>query len=84
MQKIYLSILFVFSILMTQAQCAMCKAVAEQGADQDMGVGGGINGGIIFLVVAAYFCLIGFFLIVFRKKIKGFLKDLRNAGKPGY
>ena len=84
MQKIYLSFLFIFAALVAQAQCAMCKAVAGQGSDQEMSVGGGINDGIIILVIAAYVCLVGFFLIVFRKKIRGFLRDLKNAGKPGH
>lgn len=55
------------------AQCAMCKAVAEEQA----AVGGStVNTGILYIMVIPYIIL----FIVFRKKIFGFLKELKNAG----
>ena len=81
MKKFLLTLFTICFAIYANAQCAMCKAVAEQGANQEITKGGGINSGIIILVIFAYICLVGFLLIAFRKKIKPFLKDLKNAGK---
>jgi hypothetical protein len=53
-------------------QCAMCKAVAE---DQAAAGSSGINNGILYIMIIPYIIL----FIVFRKKIGGFLKELKNA-----
>lgn len=67
--------------LLSFGQCAMCKAVAEQGADQEIAKGAGINSAIIFIIIVVYVCLVGFIVIVFRKKLWKFWQELKNAGK---
>ena len=59
-------ILFFFSISM-DAQCAMCKAVVENG---DTSMAEGVNSGITYLMVFPYI-LVGFLLyFVYRYKKK--------------
>lgn len=80
---------FLFAVLMitllsfisldADAQCAMCKAVAESATD-DHGnhTAGGINSGIIYMMGIPYL-LLGFLaLVFFREKIGSFLKDFRS------
>ncbi len=58
------------------AQCAMCKAVAEDGANHaSYGVWAGLNLGIVFLMGFPYM-LIGIVIFVFfRKQVKGFIRS---------
>ncbi|MEX1001435.1 MAG: hypothetical protein WDZ35_04905 [Crocinitomicaceae bacterium] len=70
--KIYLLLLFVFFLNDLFSQCAMCKAVAEDQAEES---GSNINVGILYIMAIPYILL--FFL--FRKKIFSFLKELKNA-----
>lgn len=74
-KKIYLLVLFIFFIQDLFSQCAMCKAVAEEQAEEN---GSTINMGIIYIMIVPYIIL----FIAFRKKIFGFLKELKNAGVP--
>ena len=51
----------------TQAQCVMCKAVAEDSAN-DGSLGRGLNSGILYLMAVPY-AIMGFFAwFVFRKR----------------
>ena len=52
-----------------EAQCGMCKAVAES-----ENVGAGLNLGIIYLMAAPYIL----FAIVFHKRIWRFYKEFRG------
>jgi len=70
---IALTILFVFFLQDLLAQCAMCKAVAEEEFEED-GVTG-INTGILYIMIIPYIIL----FFIFRKKIISFLKELRKA-----
>ena len=54
------------------SQCAMCKAVVESSLDAD---GGRLNLGIMYIMIIPYILL----FLVFRKKIVGFLRQLRDA-----
>lgn len=56
-------------------QCAMCKAVAEEMPAEE---GNNINSGILYIMIIPYIIL----FVLFRKKIFGFLKDLKKAGVP--
>ncbi|MFT5821647.1 MAG: hypothetical protein ACI8ZM_002901 [Crocinitomix sp.] len=56
-------------------QCAMCKAVAEELPEEN---GNSINAGILYIMIVPYIIL----FFAFRKKIFGFLKELKNAGVP--
>ena len=72
MKKITAFILLIFFVQNLYAQCAMCKAVAE---DQAAEGPSGINDGILYIMIVPYIIL----FVVFRKKIFGFLKELKNA-----
>lgn len=68
----YLLILMLLFVQDLFGQCAMCKAVAEDQVEQGVS---GINDGILYIMAVPYIIL--FFL--FRKKIFGFLRELKNA-----
>lgn len=69
----------VFAFLSADAQCAMCKAVAEESMyDDAYGFAMGLNAGIIFLMLIPYFLLTALFLIFFRKQIAGFFKSFNE------
>ncbi len=55
------------------SQCAMCKAVATEQAEED---GSTINIGILYIMIIPYIIL----FFAFRKKIFSFIKELRGAG----
>ena len=50
-KKIALTFLFVFTSIVSNAQCAMCKAVVENG---DISMAEGVNNGITYLMVFPY------------------------------
>ncbi|MDG1913137.1 MAG: hypothetical protein P8I55_00935 [Crocinitomix sp.] len=75
-KKIYLITLFVFFLQDLFGQCAMCKAVAEEQAEEN---GGYLNMGILYIMIIPYIIL----FFAFRKKIFGFLKELKKAGVNG-
>lgn len=68
MKKIVL-ILFIFVVQVSNAQCAMCKAVVESGGESQAE---GLNSGILYLMVFPYL-LVGalfYFIIKSRRKNK--------------
>lgn len=71
--RIYLLGLFLLFVHESFSQCTMCKAVAEEEVIEEGA--SGINAGILYIMAIPYIIL----FIVFRKKILGFLKDLRKA-----
>jgi|TARA_B110000503_G_C7127761_1_gene405448 hypothetical protein len=48
------------------AQCVMCKAVAEDSAS-DGGLGAGLNRGILYLMAIPYVLLSALFFVIYRK-----------------
>lgn len=72
-RAIIITILMLFFVQDIFSQCAMCKAVAEEEVEQE-GVTG-INTGILYIMAIPYIIL----FFVFRKKIVGFFKELKNA-----
>ena len=58
----------------TEAQCAMCKASVESSQGQKNSVAGGINQGIIYLMLIPY-ALMAF---IFRKQIATVWKLIRG------
>lgn len=61
------------------AQCAMCKAVAEDSINEDgWGTAMGLNNGIMFLMFIPYLLLATLFFVFFRKQIWGFLKAFND------
>lgn len=69
-------LVFVLFPELTNAQCAMCSATNESALEE--GSGYGINEGIIYLMGIPYLLLgiLGF--MFFRKRIGGFLKEMRE------
>jgi len=63
---------FLFAIVLlamaspTDAQCVMCKAVAEDSA-ADGGLGAGLNKGILYLMAVPYILLSALFFVIYRK-----------------
>lgn len=63
-----LVLLIGFSQMMeVDAQCVMCKAVAEDSAD-DGGLGAGLNRGILYLMAIPYILLSALFFVIYKKR----------------
>lgn len=75
--------LLVFIAADSDAQCAMCKAVAETGSDGEdqSSIGEQLNIGVLFLMAIPYLFILVIPLILFRKQIKSFFKELRDVHK---
>ena len=58
----------------TEAQCAMCKASVESSQGQKNSVAGGINQGIIYLMIIPYILMV----FIFRKQIATVWKLIRG------
>lgn len=73
MKKAWLFILILMVVAQdVAAQCAMCKAVAEDQAEEGAS---GINTGILYIMAIPYIIL----FIMFRKRIFGLFKALNDA-----
>jgi hypothetical protein len=71
-----LVILFLVACLNSQAQCAMCKAVAEDATSEaNGGAANGLNKGILYIMAVPYILILTAGLMFFRKKIGGFFKE---------
>lgn len=70
--------LLLFSAASANAQCAMCRAVAEDAVQDGYGLANGLNSGIIFLMGIPYVLLSILFFVFFRKQIGGFFRSLNN------
>lgn len=72
MRKAILFILLL--VFQLHAQCAMCKATIESSTANGDGIqlGGNINLGIVFLIIAVYAMI----FIVFGKQIRNWLKEI--------
>ncbi|MBT4779239.1 MAG: hypothetical protein HON97_02205 [Polaribacter sp.] len=64
-KKTALTFLFVFTCIVSNAQCAMCKAVVENG---DISMAEGVNNGITYLMVFPYLLIGGLFYTLYRYK----------------
>ena len=64
-KKTALTFLFVFTCIVSNAQCAMCKAVVENG---DISMAEGVNNGITYLMVFPYLLIGGLFVALYRYK----------------
>ncbi|NVK51323.1 MAG: hypothetical protein HWD85_00195 [Flavobacteriaceae bacterium] len=69
MKKTILFFIFIFSTYITNAQCAMCKAVVENGGQE---MAEGINSGITYLMAFPYIlvALLGYVLYRYKKQYK--------------
>jgi len=68
-KKCFLFVVAVLSNIMTNAQCAMCKAVVEGGEEN---IAQGVNNGITYLMIFPYVLvgLLVFMLYRYRQKMK--------------
>ena len=64
-----------------EAQCAMCKASTESARANASNIGNGLNKGILFLMAIPYLFILVIPMILFRKQIKSFFKELRDVHK---
>ena len=65
-KSLFLFLLFIaFSVESTYAQCAMCKAVIENG---DVPMAEGINNGITYLMIFPYLLVGILFFVIYRYK----------------
>jgi hypothetical protein len=53
----------IFSVISSYSQCAMCKAVVENG---DIDMAEGVNNGISYLMVFPYLLIGGLFFTLYR------------------
>ena len=60
-------LLMIFSVKSSLSQCAMCKAVVENG---DVAMAEGVNNGITYLMVFPYLLIGVLFFIIYRYKKK--------------
>lgn len=68
MNRKYIVILLVLALLMPQlseAQCAMCRAVLE--SEGNTSAAEGINNGIVYLMAVPYILVGGLFYFIYRK-----------------
>lgn len=78
MKKHYFIILVIVVLVLfptiSEAQCAMCKASLESTQGQKNSVAGGINQGIIYLMIVPYILL----AFIFRKQLIALWKHIRG------
>jgi hypothetical protein len=60
-----LSLLAFLVPVLSEAQCAMCRAVLESG--ENTAVAEGINNGILYLMAVPYLLVGGVFFVIYRK-----------------
>jgi len=63
--KVVLSIFLVVSSMVTNAQCAMCRAVLE--SEEGQSTAEGVNNGIMYLMSIPYLLVAGFGFIIYWK-----------------
>ncbi|MEE9408372.1 MAG: hypothetical protein V3V28_09880 [Polaribacter sp.] len=64
-KSLLLILLVVFTVKSTYSQCAMCKAVVENG---DISMAEGVNNGITYLMVFPYLLIGLLFFVIYRYK----------------
>jgi hypothetical protein len=75
MKKALLIVSVLVWSLIGQAQCAMCRATAEQASAENGGIAEGLNTGIVYLMFLPYLLFLIGGLVFFRKRIISFFKD---------
>jgi len=78
---IFFSLLTLFLLLGNdvEAQCAMCKAVAENAqGESGYGIANGLNNGILYIMAIPYILLAVLFVGFYRKQIRGFWRSFNQ------
>lgn len=67
MKRKYLILVLILLLLpqLSEAQCAMCRAVLE--SEENTSVAEGINNGIVYLMAIPYILVAGLFFIIYKK-----------------
>lgn len=74
-----LVVLFLLMGVDSTAQCAMCKAVAENAqGESGFGIANGLNSGILYIMAIPYVLLAILFLGFYRKQIRGFWRSFNQ------
>jgi hypothetical protein len=75
MKKLSLVVVLFLVNLAIQAQCVMCRAVADSNTslDDSNNIAEGLNSGILYLMAIPYVLLLTLGWVFFRQKIKAFL-----------
>lgn len=81
MKKAFLlSILLVALFVDAEAQCSMCKQVAESSlASGSNNIAAGLNNGILYLMGFPYLLLMAIVFVLFKKPAKAKLAEMRDA-----
>ena len=72
------AIIYLLLPMEMEAQCAMCKAVAENADQGGYGLATGLNNGILYLMGIPYILLTVLFVVFFRKQIGGFMRSFND------
>jgi hypothetical protein len=72
--RFLLAISFLLTTVVYHAQCAMCKANAENATRENASVGEELNDGIIYLMLMPYIMFAVVVVVFYRKKIMAFMK----------
>lgn len=69
---IFILIIIIISPRIAEAQCAMCKAVAETSTDAGSSVATGLNNGIVYLMAFPYLLMgaVGYAIYRHKKQAK--------------
>lgn len=69
MTKWLIAVLILISPFLAEAQCSMCKAVAESSQDGGSSIANGLNHGIVYLMTIPYILMgaVGFALYKHKK-----------------
>ena len=65
LHRIVLALCFLLLPGLVKAQCAMCRAVLENGQNET--IAEGINNGILYLMAVPYLLVAGVFYFIYRK-----------------
>lgn len=68
MKKMKFALMAILLPALSQAQCAMCKAVAESSTEAGSTVATGLNGGILYLMVFPYLLMGAVAYAMYRNK----------------
>ena len=80
MKKFILLGIFIFSVLISNAQCAMCRATLENNVSQgNPGIAAGINFGILYLLVTPYLAIACLFLFWWRSSKRTLHNEQHNS-----
>lgn len=79
-KALLLLVLMAIVLVDAQAQCSMCKQVAESSlASGSNNIAAGLNNGILYLMGFPYLLLMAIVFVLFKKPAKAKLAEMRDA-----